>query len=594
MKNRWIWLIVLALLSIERVEADFRPQTQTFYGMFYLYEDNRKEGIPNYITEDFVLLAYSMTINEAVTHLEEQSLLPAFQAYVETLGKLSGKDRASKRNRDFLGVISALLSGGKIPKWVSNSKSVKAELDKVLGGKGIARSDLGRQTLDYTQFQVRGKYTRSEALGRYFQAMRYANTVLFPIVATRATDISKDDTDALTEQALALSALMQHADVADKRRSLESKLTALFGPSRDLEPEDYLAQRNKKIQTLRDSLLKMARDTGRQPLILSGIVKVRDLEEGLSAADALTGFRLIPQAFTPDAAAFQYLVYHKVGEYLGMGQPQSAGVINGKRVKVFPSNLEVMALLGSSEAELMLDATDERNYTGYASAWEKARDVLHMPGGLVSDQLSIIQYWLTRGRAAIPDAARRLKSCQALWTYQRYTSQLYVKQSYTADAKGFQMPRPRETAYIAPAPELYLMLALRVRRIQGALGESKRLNSLQDLLYRCAEIGLQTVQGRIPTSDDAMFLNNLDKAFLELTGQKDMPIVVDVHTEPNSGQVLEEAIGAPKTIRYSLGYNAVARGALFTHYEFKHPMSDRLTDAAWQAMLEERYVMRRE
>ena len=102
-----------------------------------------------------------------------------------------------------------------------------------------------------------------------------------------------------------------------------------------------------------------------------------------------------------------------------------------------------------------------------------------------------------------------------------------------------------------------------------------------------------------------MFLNNLDKAFLELTGQKDMPIVVDVHTEPNSGQVLEEAIGYPKSIYYGLKKsnvvildpgandyglesNAVARGALFTHYEFKHPMSDRLTDAAWQAMLKER------
>ena len=586
MKNRWIWLVVLALLSFERSEAAIRRAP--FYGMFYLYEANRKEGVPNYITEDFVLLTYSMAINEAVTHLEERSFLPAFQAYVETLGKLSGKDNASKRNRDFLGVISALLSGGKIPKWVSNSKAVKAELEKVLGGKGIARSDLVRQTLDYTQFQVRGKYTRSETLGRYFQAMRYANTVLFPVVATRATDISKDDADALTEQALALSALTKNADVADKRRSVESKLTALFGPSRDLGAEDYLAKKTKKIHALRDSLLKMARDTGKQPLILSGIVKVKDLEKELSAADALTGYRLIPQAFTPDAAAFQNLVYHEVGEYLGMGQPQSAGVINSKRVKVFPSSLELMALLGSSEAELMLDATDERNYRGYASAWEKARDVLHMPGGLVSDQLSIIQYWLTRGRAAIPDAARRLKSCQALWTYQRYTSQLYVKQSYTADAKGFQMPRPRETAWIAPAPELYLMLALRVRQIRGALGESKRLNSLENLLYRCAEVGLQTAQGRMPTGDDAMFLNNLDKAFLELTGQKDMPIVVDVHTEPNSGQVLEEAIGYPKSIHYTLGGNAVARGALFTHYEFKHPMSDRLTDAAWQAMLKER------
>ena len=585
MKKRWVWLMVLVLLSIEQMEAEIMPVDQpSYYGMFDLYEANRKEGIPNYITEDFVLLAYSMAINEAVTHLEEQHLVLAFQAYVETMGKLSGKDRVSKRNRDFLSVISALLADGKIPKWVSNSKAVKAELDKVLAAKGIARSDLVRQTLDFTQFQVRGKYTRSEVLGRYFRAMRYANTVLFPVVATKATDISNDDADALTEQALALSTLMKNEDVANKRRDLESKLMALFGPSRDLKPEDYLAQKKQKTQALRDNLLQMAREEGKQPLILSGIVKVKDLEEGLSAADALTGFRLIPQAFTPDAAAFQYLVYHEVGEYLGMGQPQTAGMIDGKLVKVFPSNLELMALLGSAEAEMKLDETDERNYTGYGLSWRKARDVLNMSGGLVSDQLPLIQYWLTRGHSAIPDAVRRLKSCQALWTYQRYSNQLYVKQSYTADAKSLQIHPPRETAYIAPAPELYLMLALRVHQIQEALGESKRLNTLSTLLYRCAEIALQTAQGRIPTGDDAMFLNELEKAFLEVTGQKDLPIVVDVHTEPNSGQVLEEAIGYPESVYHDIEATRT-RGALFTHYEFKHPMSDRLTDAAWQAML---------
>ena len=587
MKKRWVWLMVLVLLSIEQMEAEIMPVDQpSYYGMFDLYEANRKEGIPNYITEDFVLLAYSLAINEAVTHLEEQNLVPAFQAYVETLGKLSGKDRASKRNRDFLGVISALLSGGKIPKWVSNVKDVKVEVDKVLTPKGIARSDLVRQTLDYTQFQVRGKYTRSEALGRYFRAMRYANTVLFPVVATKATDISNDDADALTDQALALSALMEHEDVVNKRRDLESKLMALFGPSRDLEPKDYLAQKKQKTQTLRDNLLQMAREEGKQPLILSGIVKVKDLEEGLSAADALTGFRFIPQAFTPDAAAFQYLVYHEVGEYLGRDKPQTAGLIDGKLVKVFPSNLELMALLGSSEAALMLDKTDERNYAGYGLSWRKARDVLHISGGLVSDQLSIIQYWLTQGHADIPDAARRLKSCQALWTYQRYSSRLYVKQSYTADAKSFSMNPPREKAWISPAPPLYLVLALRVHQIQEALGESKQLNTLSDLLYRCAEIALQTSQGRRPSSDDSVFLNELDKAFLEVTGQKDLPIVVDVHTDPNSGQVLEEAIGYPESVYHDIEATR-ARGALFTHYEFKHPMSDRLTDAAWQVMLKE-------
>ena len=65
-------------------------------------------------------------------------------------------------------------------------------------------------------------------------------------------------------------------------------------------------------------------------------------------------------------------------------------------------------------------------------------------------------------------------------------------------------------------------------------------------------------------------------------------LVADVATDPN-GQVLEEAIGRVFEIAVVVpdgrGNLHLARGGVFSYYEFPWPMSDRLTDEAWREML---------
>jgi hypothetical protein len=60
-----------------------------------------------------------------------------------------------------------------------------------------------------------------------------------------------------------------------------------------------------------------------------------------------------------------------------------------------------------------------------------------------------------------------------------------------------------------------------------------------------------------------------------------LPLVADVHTDVNSGQVLEVAIGYPLEI-YVKGKGKTYRGAMFSYYEFKQPMKERMTDKDWQ------------
>jgi hypothetical protein len=71
-------------------------------------------------------------------------------------------------------------------------------------------------------------------------------------------------------------------------------------------------------------------------------------------------------------------------------------------------------------------------------------------------------------------------------------------------------------------------------------------------------------------------------------GLDPMPVVADVHTEANSGQVLEEGVGYPYAIYVICsieGQPVIAKGAGFSYYEFHWPMTDRLTDEKWREML---------
>ena len=64
-------------------------------------------------------------------------------------------------------------------------------------------------------------------------------------------------------------------------------------------------------------------------------------------------------------------------------------------------------------------------------------------------------------------------------------------------------------------------------------------------------------------------------------------MVTDIATDPN-GQVLEVATGNPSTIMVVVnveGSLRIARGSVYTFYQFPWPLSDRLTDSKWRQMM---------
>lgn len=557
-------------------------------GMFDLYRQNRTFNIPNQITEDFLLLAYSMISEQAVMDLEINTDLPGMTTFVSRLtasAEKAGDATAVRANRVFLEVLCDLLSEKPTE---PSGPSVAHELELIHNAAGLAHSELAGQTIDYSQFRPRGHYTRTPELSRYFQAVRYAGAVLFYAKASNATGIDEKTADRLTEQAILFSRWIRQDEECRKwYEGFEARQSWLFGPPEDLTVDDMLrvadASSGVPPATIRAALLRTARKRGRQPAILSGVVDVSRLEKGVTARDALTGWRLLPGSFTPGAAAAQQLVYPGVGKYLGKAQPESLTTINGQQVKGFPLASEMMSLLGSSEAARLVKESDDSNYQGYNAALPKAGKQLSLPAGLSSEQLGLLRNWFHQTGGS---AADRLATARGFWTWTLHGSVLYAKQSYTGIGKGMAPRESRTAAWLEPATSLYIDL----RKISAAWEKRTHAAGFQEfskILDRCIEISAKEKSPGALTPDDVEFLNELDLRLAALTGGADQPIAADFHTDLNSGQVLTEALAYPRSVTH-----ANARGARFQPEEFKQKISERLTDEAWQDLLKKRETQR--
>ncbi len=440
-------------------------------GHFDIYQQNRQQGVANYITEDFLLTSYHLIQANTQAQSEANIAGPHLSTLLSRLSSALTRANGpvSEYNRQYLRILNALFTDKKI-QAKPLSKVVQAELDLILPANTTALSPLWQIKVDYSQFKPRGPYTATPALERYFRTWRYASGVLFAVTASQATGVSEALADRYMQQAVELTRLIQ-ADV-DVRLAYEA-LNQLFswsvGPSDDLTWQDMMSLITDHQPALdnpkafRQRVFQYAKTHHRQPRIISAAVDPARLANHTTAADVMTGWRLLPLRYTSDSAAFQHLVFDQVGEYQGgcesCALPFTAGNINGKIVKVFPRALEVMALLGSELAQQTLQTEGDTHYQGYLKARQRASNELGRAQGLAAQQFLLMRQWLTTTDSAAIDQPRRLNSMLSFWTWQRYLGILYAKQSYTLTGKRLIIyPSRQPGAWLTPTVELYQAL----------------------------------------------------------------------------------------------------------------------------------------
>lgn len=126
--------------------------------------------------------------------------------------------------------------------------------------------------------------------------------------------------------------------------------------------------------------------------------------------------------------------------------------------------------------------------------------------------------------------------------------------------------------------------------------ETTRLNNLETLLRRLLTISKAELEGEELSESEYEFIRTfgeqLDGIITGVNDQgKETTIIADVHTDTNTAVVLEEAVGYIDLVivayKTPAGTIIAGAGPVFSYYEFKQPMSDRLTDEGWAQLLEQ-------
>ncbi len=328
------------------------------------------------------------------------------------------------------------------------------------------------------------------------------------------------------------------------------------------------------------------------------------------------GMRFMGQRFIPDSYMFQNLVFPAVVNYTGSGNPFTLGATGtGRLTRVFPRGLDVMAVLGSDEALTILEREGDTEYEGYDTTLNK---LIAMFESFSQDEWNRNLYWswlyalksllgnYGQGyppfmqRAAWQD--KELNTALASWTELRHDTILYAKQSYTPGETS--IPPPPDRGYVEPVPEFYNRLLALTRMTRTGLSDmnvldvaqESRLLGLEGVLSRLVDISIAELEGEELSEEDYEFIEDFGEVLKPLIeGLSDekgakTTLVADVHTDINSYQVLEEGVGYVKLIAVAYpipdGRIVLGAGPVFSYYEFKWPMNDRLTDEKWTEMLE--------
>lgn len=560
-------------------------------GLYAVYENNRAQGIPNYVTEDFLLLNYSMIQQRQIAETELQRSLPVLKGVFGGLAKSlarEGKSAATLANKDYLAVLTALAHGQAKVAGAGDAQRAQAELKLVLDAAGIADSPLWGHALDYSQFKPRGHYAGVAEAEAYFRASRYAGSVVFNLLESAATGVTPALADRLYTQAKQLNLLLGVATIRTPYRQLLDSLSWQFGQSDDLDAARWQevtakVKRDATPAEQRAAVLNASQTQHWQPTILGQIVDVTKLEAGKTWQDVTTGWVMLPQRRRADSQAFQALVGSEVGAWRGKDPvPFSAASTNGGG-KAFPRADELMGALGSRLASLRLEQQGDTAYANYPAAAERAGILLKAASGLEGSQTKLMHNWLKAPFEHEFSDGRRLESMKAFWTWQRYAALLYAKQSYTPTSKSMEIANPRPGAWLAPAAGLYGDLLAMVKEHQ-AKTPHRNWDEFAAVLGQVVGIARSEVAGTALSEQDEAFLNELDHRLLPLVGSPDHPIVVDVHSDPGSEQVLEEATGWANVV-HRVGKTGVAVGAMLSQHEFKQPMAQRMTDDEWMRKL---------
>jgi len=616
---------------------------------FPLYESNRYSHTPSFITTDSMVHNYHLMFDFLLKQLEEQKLAAELKQLnanmlsesLNQYNSLKGTEweNAAKRNVGFFAVGSKLLNSSvNIPSIVANE--VNQELALIEAHQGIEKSPVmnigggqdtmidtpqGPQSLealkeDYSQYIPRGHYDKTEELKAYFKSMMWYGRLTFRM-----------ESDDEVKSALLITLALNKENNQNSWNKIYEPVNFFVGKSDDITYYQFkdLAEKvygtNATIQSVssdKNKLTFFINETktleppqiNSMPIFNAAIQPDREKE--------IKGFRFMGQRFTIDAAIFQRLVTREVG-------PKGESCANApfSDGRMLPKGLDIPSAMGSDEALNILKAQGETQHACYPENMSKMQTYL---SGLPTENWTQNLYWgwLYQLRPLLDEKGngypsfmqntawvrKELNTFLGSWSQLKHDTILYAKQVYAESGAGGPEEKD-DRGYVEPNPYVYARLASLLKmtneglEMRGLLTASMKdnLGKMEQLAVSLKTISEKELNNEKLTDNEYELIrsfggqlehfwlevNKDELAFKQSTSQRDYlnenpaAIVADVATDPN-GQVLKEGTGKISEIYVVVpidGKLRIAKGGVYSYYEFTWPMSDRLTDKKWRELL---------
>lgn len=579
---------------------------------FELYEMNRYAQIPNFVTVDSLMHTYHLYFSYLLKNIERtylsenlallsRQMLAISAAQYDQL-KDSQWESAARRNVAFFTVGAKLLDDGtQVPDYVKDT--VSFELESIEQAGGLSMSELAEDFEDYSQYIPRGYYEGDDTLSQYFKAMMWYGRIHFP-----------QDKEDMNRSALLMTiALSEDPQVYELWESIYAVTSFFAGASDDNGVCEY-APVIARAYGDDFALTALSKDDDAfsrfQELIATlpapeiNSIPIDDGEDNV-----IPGFRFMGQRFTIDASIMQNLIYQRVGENS-----------SGKR-RMLPDVLDLPAALGSDTALRILEEGGAADYAGYSRNMDMLRQALSDDNAALWSA-SLYASWLNTLRPLLAVKGegypifmqneewlkKDLECFAGSFTELKHDTILYSKQ-VLAEMGGGEEERD-DRGYVEPEPLVYArFISLANQTSQGLMAygmltdeDKENLSRLSYIANQLLVISNKELADELLTDEEYEFIRYYggtiehfwyetikNEGASESISTQEYPaaVVVDIATDPN-GEILEAATDNPSDIYVVVkvdGALKIARGTVFSFYQFTWPLSDRLTDAKWRQMM---------
>ncbi len=600
--------------------------------LFHVYEQNEYSMLPSFVTTDLMLQLYHLYFDFTLRTVERDHLLAAARGLSAGMssrlraklasrgGDILPKDRtrrsteapeqpllgAYERAILYFGVAEGLCVSDSVwtpPAWADAAQrtllAIQAEL--IFAASDPKRIGPIMGTVDYTMFRVRGHYTRTPELSRFFRTMMWLGLPGFVL----GEDVM------LTESALVVVYELTHDPELLKLYDTIYEPTSFYvGPTDDITPATARA--------VADSIC------GSGATLEGWIAKKAEIRDALAARNParirtqyfddrdLPQVRFMGARYIPDSRMFQELTNP-------MARPLPVGL------DVF-AVLQVPLALGLQHAASI---PWDQYWPRMRSLQEEFRELPPRgePNNLYWKWLHLLRTLNAPAPASSPYfattrawEAKNLSTSLGSWAELRHDTILYAKQSGGAECGGGEPP-PRLVGYVEPRPDVFAemrelaafartslerrallsarhgQIGVRIEEMLAFLEEASRKELAGEALSE-SEMGQVRIFGAEVENLTLELLSDGAAAWYDVIGpDRRLAVVADVHTasgvpgeEKGSGRVLEEGVGNADEVFVLVDIEGdlyITRGAIFSYYEFLQPIQDRLTDEAWQQRLDD-------